>query len=190
MYSPRPDSTHKEYYPHWNPRRRLVFWRRMPSARDELKRHYPDLRVFAVFRNPIDRAWSHYWMWRNRKDRMGKNAVPFERMFTDDGRWIRLQGNYADLLEHWREAFPGIGAFLYDDIVQDPESLARAVYHFVGVDDSFKPELTKRVNAGSYHPMPPETRRMLVEAYRDQVLRFAGMIDRDLSHWLRLKDGE
>lgn len=187
MYTPRPDSTHKEFYPHWNPRRALQFWRRMPAARDELKAHYPDLKVFAIFRNPADRAWSHYWMWRNRKTKIGKRIESFEQMFRDDGRWIRLQGNYADLLATWREAFPGMQAFFYDDIVGDPRRLARAVFEFVGVDPHFEPVLTKRVNPGRYEPMPRETRAMLVDAYREQIQRLAALTGRDLSPWLRVE---
>ena len=182
--TPRPDSTHKEFYPKWNPRRGMLFWRKRPAARDELKENYPGLKVFAIFRNPVDRAWSHYWFWRNRKERLGKRIIPFERMFEDDGRWIRLQGCYADKLAYWREAFPDMAAFLFDDLRNRPGELAREVYRFIGIDDSFEPVLQKKVNKGKYDPMPPETREMLIEAYRDQIQRFAGMIGRDLSHWL------
>jgi hypothetical protein len=185
LYSPRPDMTHREFYPSWNPRRRLYFWRRYPSARDELAARYPDLRVFAVFRDPAQRAWSHYSMWRARRERNGKRVVPFERMFADDGRWIRSQGLYARWLEHWRERFPGFGVFLYDDIVNDPKTLARELYRFVGVDPSFEPVLTRRVNEGrAKHPMPEPVARLLRETYRDEVTRFARLIGRDLGGWL------
>lgn len=185
--SPRPNPTRKEYYPHWNPRRWLFFWRAYPSARDELKAHYPGIQIFAIFRNPADRAWSHYWFWRNRKERFGKRIVSFETMFRDDGRWIHTQGNYADTFAHWREAFPDMGIFFYDDLKTDPAQLARQVYQFVGVDDTFEPVLTERVNPGKYEPMPGETREFLIEAYRDQIQRFSVLTGRDLSHWLSLK---
>lgn len=182
--TPRPDSTHLEFYPKWNPRRALLFWRKQPSARDELKADYPGLRVFAMFRNPVDRAWSHYWFWRNRKERLGKSVVPFERMFADDGRWLRLQGCYADFLAHWREAFPKMGVFFFDDLKRRPAELASDIYRFIGLDDSFHPTLDRVVNPGKYNPMPPETRAMLIEAYREQIVRFGEMTGRDLSHWL------
>ena len=94
IISPRPDPEHREFYPNWNPRRRIFFWREQPSARDELKAHYPDVRVFAMFRNPVDRAWSAYWFWRRRKERIGKRFVEFEKMWADDGRWIKT-GDYT-----------------------------------------------------------------------------------------------
>lgn len=186
LYSPRPDPSRREFYPSWNPRRQLYFWRRYPSARDELAERYPGLRVFALFRNPVDRAWSHYSMWRERRERNDKRVVPFERMFADDGRWIRTQGLYAHWLDHWRERFPGFGVFLYDDIVNDPKTLARELYRFVGVDPSFEPVLDRRVNEGrAKATMPDAVRALLRDAYRDEVLRFEQRIGRDLGAWLR-----
>src|SRR3990172_3765829 len=125
LYSPRPDMTHREFYPAWNPRRRLYFWRRYPSARDELAARYPGLRVFAVFRDPAERAWSHYSMWRLRRERNKKRVVPFERMFADDGRWIRTQGLYAHWLPHRGGRVSRFGGVLYPDNLKDPETLAR-----------------------------------------------------------------
>jgi len=183
--SPRADMARREFYPGWNPRRRLYFWRRYPSARDELAARYPGLRVFAVFRNPVDRAWSHYSMWRQRRERTGKRVVPFERMFADDGRWIRTQGLYAHWLAHWRERFSDFGVFLYDDIVDDPKTLARDLYRFVGVDAGFEPVLTRRVNEGrGKERMPDPVAALLRETYRGEVLRFQDLIGRDLSRWL------
>lgn len=184
MYSPRPDPSHLEFYPKWNPMRTLQFWRPLPPARDELKVHYPDLKVFALFRNPVERAWSHYWYWRNRKERLGKRTVPFEEIFLADGRWMQLQGNYADHFAYWREAYPDMAAFFYDDINDNPKELIRQVYGFIGVDESFEPEIDMRVNEGSYKPIPAETRTLLIEVYRDQICRFSDMTGRDLSSWL------
>jgi hypothetical protein len=185
IISPRPDPTHREFYPNWNPRRALYFWRRQPAARDELKRRYPEVRVLAIFRNPIDRAWSEYWFWRKRRERNRKRYVSFEKMWADDGRWIRTRGLYADQLAFWRGAFPEFGVFFYDDIKDDPVGLTQAVFRFIGVDDSFVPkDYTRKVNKTSYDPMSPELRKMLVDFHRDQILRVSEMTGKDLSHWL------
>ena len=185
IISPRPDPTHREFYPNWNPRRTLLFWRKQPSARDELKKRYPEVRVLAIFRNPVDRAWSEYWFWRRRKERNKKRYVSFEKMWADDGRWIQTRGFYADQLASWREAFPDFGVFFYDDIKRDPVGLAQEVYRFIGLDDFFIPKDYERtVNKTDYTPMPPATRSMLVEFYRDQIIRFSNMTGRDLAHWL------
>jgi len=190
IYSPRPSPARCEFYPKFNPRRSILFWREQPSARDELRARYPGLRVFAVFRNPVDRAWSHYWWWRGRRERNRKRVVPFERMFADDGRWIRTQGNYADRLAYWREAFPDMAVLFYDDIKSDPQGVASRVYRYVGIDDSFRPELGRKPHQQRYEPMPDETRRALIDAYREQVERFQEMTGRDLGAWLEPRRAE
>ena len=134
--APRPNPSRKEFYPRWNPRRRLLFWRRQPSARDELHRRYPGIRIFAIFRNPVERAWSHYWFWRKRKERIGKahRVVQFENMFANDGRWIYSYGCYARTLRYWREVFPDMGVFFFDDLKADAISLRGRVLTFLGAD--------------------------------------------------------
>jgi hypothetical protein len=187
LYSPRPDAAHKQFYPRWIPRERLFFWRRRPSARDEIHARYPDVKVFAIFRNPIERAWSHYWMWRNRKERIGKakRVVPFHQMFRDDGRWIRTQGYYGHYLAHWREHFPDMGVFFYDDLQRDPLGLARQLFGFLEVDPDFVPETDEPIFKGSYEPMADADRALVVEAYREDNRRFSELVGRDFSHWLK-----
>jgi len=185
LFLPRPDSFHKEFYPKRNPKRTLLFWRKQPSARDQLLEHYPGLRVFAIFRNPADRAWSHYWFWRNRRERMGKRIVPFEDFFAADARWVQTHGLYADHLAYWREAFPDMGVYLFDDLKNDPDTLIKDLYRFVGVRDDFTPVIGEKVNAGRYEKMPKEVRTQLIAHYRDQIERFSVMIGRDLTPWLQ-----
>ena len=58
---------------------------------------------------------------------------------------------------------------------------------YIGVDDTFVHDgFERKVNKTDYNPMPPETRQMLVDYYREQIERFAEKTGRDLSHWLRV----
>jgi len=185
-YTPRPDPGRKQFYPKRNYRHLVRFWKKYPAARDELRAHYPKLKVFMLLRNPVERAWSHYWYWRNRKERIGKHTsvVPFAQMFADDGRWMRLQGEYGSLVTYWREAFPEMGVFFYDDIIENPLGMVQQVYAFLGVDASFAPEVNTRVKAGLYREMPESDRRLALEHYRPQIERLAELTGRDLSAWL------
>jgi hypothetical protein len=213
--TPSPAPMSKEFYPHWNLKRIILyrnrkasqpdfvvqkerlfeklyrifqFWfQKQPSARDELKIRYPGIRVLAIFRNPVDRAWSAYWDWRGRKDRKGERFVSFDKLWSHDGRWIQTHGLYASHLSYWRGSFPDFGVFFYDDIKKDPLGLARSVYGFIGVDDTFVPEISRQPNKGEYNPMPVNTRKMLVNFYREQILEFSAMTGRDLNDWLKVR---
>lgn len=210
--SPSPQVMQKEFYPHWNFRRLLLypsrkahppgrkkisfsswgllriinFWFHPLSARDELKAHYPGIRVFAIFRNPVERAWSAYWDFRRRKDRHHRPFVSFEDLWANDGRWIRTHGLYAQYLTYWQQAFPDFGIFFYDDLKTNPRELAQKVYQFIGVDDTFAPQVDRWKNKGEYEPMTRLTRAKLVEFYHDEIEKFARLTGRDLSHWLKI----
>ena len=185
MITPRSSPVRKEFYPKWNPRRKIFFWRKQPPARDALKANYPGVKIFAVFRNPVDRTWSHYWYWRSRKEHLNKNVVQFEKMFADDGRWIHTYSRYADLLRYWRQAFPDMGVFFYDDLRQEPEAFLYELFRFLDIDPDFKPRLNQEVNKGDYEAMPEHIRKLLVRAYREQIEEFARQTGRDLSHWIQ-----
>jgi hypothetical protein len=183
--TPRDRSWKKEFYPRFNPRRLFAIWERLPSVRDELFVKYPGIKIFVIFRDPADRAWSYYWHWRKRKDKLGKHVVPFEKMFEDDGRWIRSTGYYDLYLENWLELFPDMGIFLFDDLKKDEPGFFKKLAAFLGVDESFTPSFEASINKGKYNPLPPELRRTMVDEYRPHVRRLASMIGRDLSSWLR-----
>jgi len=186
MFSPRPDCTRLQHYPRWSLQSFVKrFLRPEASARDEIKKMYPGIKVFAVFRNPADRAWSHYWMWVDRRKARGKERfiVPFEKTFRDNGHWIQLNGRYATGLKYWRESFPDMGVFLYDDLVADPTAFISSIYRFLGVDDTFEGNITNREHAREYEPMSEKTREMLLDFYQDEIEEFSELIGRELP-WL------
>ena len=184
--TPRPDSPRIEHYPRWSFQSwfKHLIWK-YPPARDEIKKQYPNIKVIAMFRNPAERAWSHYWMWHERRMKRNKARliVPFEQFFNDDGRWVKLTGNYGSLLKYWREAFPEMGVFLYDDLVADPDAFLASAYRFLGVDHSFKGKVGNRENERKYQSMPDDVRRMVLEFYRPEIEMFYKLIGRELN-WL------
>lgn len=186
--SPRVDSPNLEHYPRWSLQSFYKhLFRPYPAARDEIKKAYPDIKVFALFRSPVDRAWSHYWMWVERRKGRNKDhlVVPFEKMFKDDGRWIRQTGHYATFLKYWREKFPGLGIYIYDDLKKDPAAFVASVYRFIGVDDSYKGgKLQNRENSRAYEKMDDKTRDMLKEYYRDEMKEFYNLIGREMD-WVK-----
>ncbi len=178
-------SWRKEFYPRINFRHETYIWRRTcPSVCEEVARRYPHIRIFCIFRNPIDRAWSAYWHWHHRKCARNKPIPSFKKMWAADGRWIHTMGNYADWLALWQARFPDMAVLLYDDALQAPEAFAQNLYAWIGVDPAFQPDVHRHVNKGSYPPMPADIRAMLQQAYRPQILAFSHRINRDLSHWL------
>ena len=97
---------------------------------------------------------------------------------------MRHTSRYATLLKYWREAFPDMGVFLYDDMAADPGAFIASVYRFLGVDDTFVPRIEKRENPGKYEPIDPANRRLALEFFEPEIREFSKLIGRDLDHWL------
>lgn len=103
----------------------------------------PDARLVAILRNPVDRAYSHYWHTRSRGDeplelREAIAAEP-ERLRSDDvgvrGRYSYVgKGRYAAQLQRFVDHFPReqLLVLLFDDLVREPETLLAQVCAHIG----------------------------------------------------------
>jgi hypothetical protein len=128
---------------------------------------YPDLipliqahtsapKFIFVLRNPVDRAWSHYWWARGRT---GRESLDFRSAFSRDiGSEPRLPcafnnhyyqcGRYAHWLSHYEAAFSpdAILTLSFDELVSDPRATLATVWRFLGVSD-VSIQLAKRSNS-------------------------------------------
>lgn len=100
---------------------------------------------------------------------------------------------YGEQLERYYATFnpDQIKVFLYEDLVQQPVHVLQECYRFLGVDDSFVPDMTIRPNVTTHvpahkrPPLLPGIRAELTESLRGDILRLESLIGRDLSHWLQ-----
>lgn len=198
-----------------------------------IRRRLPGVRIVAVLRNPADRAFSSFSMYR--RDGFEPAATLAEAM-ADEPRRLRQNwayaihvdyGFYGAQLQEYFEAFPSgqIRCFLYEDLIENPAAFMADLYDFIGVDPTFETDMTRRYNRSGMirnpvlrflwtrtHgirsalpllpknvrrrvanfvvdraidpiPFPPETRRQLVEIYREDVRSLERLLGRDLARW-------
>jgi hypothetical protein len=116
----------------------------------------PDARLVVILRNPVDRAYSHYW--HNRS--VGREQLSFEealeaeatRIDADDPHarayWSYVdRGRYVHQLRRVRERYPddAVQVMLFDDLA---ETSYRSLCRFIGVSDEHRPpELGEAVNS-------------------------------------------
>ncbi len=120
--------------------------------------HYaPEARLIAILREPVDRAWSHF----HHSVRSGREPVGgFARAIHEEERRLaegwgdpyayKKKGFYAQQLRRYLEVFPReqLHVCLFDDLLNDPKSLLRKVFEFLGVDPDFEPDLSRKYNVG------------------------------------------
>ena len=114
--------------------------------------HMPEIKLIAILRNPMERAYSHYLY-------LAAQAVPGQLNYTISfEEKLRLTprlidtGMYMKKLKGYLELFPreNISILLYDDLEDDPVSFLKNVYTFLNVERTFVSQLVKqRVNAAS-----------------------------------------
>lgn len=129
------------------------------DAMERMAAACPDLRLVAVLRDPVDRAFSHY----NYNRMLGFEPLSFEGALaaeidrppaTTDRRTYDYveRGRYLPQLERAATLYPceRLHVVLFEELVSRPRETYAAVCRFLGVDDAFVPSnLGETMNAHS-----------------------------------------
>ncbi|MCP2728068.1 sulfotransferase family protein [Limnofasciculus baicalensis] len=121
------------------------------SSAEMIERYVPHAKLIAVLRHPVERAYSDYLM--NIRDgvHQGKHTKFSDQIkFRADKSFVIRKGFYYEPLKHYFDKFPRdqIKICLYDDLCKDPVKFMQDIYRFIGVDDSFIPDTSKKAQVG------------------------------------------
>jgi hypothetical protein len=150
-----------------------------PVALRNIARDVPDVRVFAILRNPIDRAVSAFAL---HADRYAGQS--FAEALARDPELID-RGLYARHLRHVLELYPRqrVAILFYDDLVDRPLAFVRDLYGFVGVDPAFTPaSLGTRYNRVIY----PRLQHVLLRAGAGWIID--GVKKTAIGDWVRARN--
>lgn len=114
------------------------------TALDRLQETLPDVKLVLILRNPIDRAYSHYWHDRVRN----KVSMDFDEIvqveIADQGSDFDYlaRGMYGKQVDEILKRFPRDSVLIqiFEDMAANPRDVYSTVCRFIGVDDSFDPE--------------------------------------------------
>ncbi|MBS3820916.1 MAG: sulfotransferase domain-containing protein [Phycisphaerae bacterium] len=142
-----------------------------PLAPQRIADLFPDARLLAVLRNPVDMVYSLHWFCRaaitcDTPDNF--NQAIRQGLYLDAGRYHKHLSRFA---AYFRPEQMRI--MLFDDIRERPDWLLGQLWRFLGVDDQFRPSvLDKQVNP-SVAPRSPTVNRVLHGTLRS--LRAVGL---------------
>ena len=158
---------------------------RKPCVARHVKELFPEMKLIAVLRNPVDRAYSHYIQSiRNKKitssfeeiiERDMKAVKKFEdsNSVIDDEYFMDLiekshlaRGFYAQQLKIWFELFDRKQILILssEELAADTIKTMNKIFQFLGLPDYKIPDTRKR-NTDSYPNMNMDTRRKLITFY-------------------------
>jgi hypothetical protein len=158
----------------------------------------PDVRLIVLLRNPVDRAYSHYY----HEVRAGLESLSFEdaiereleelpretekmlkdehyHSFAHQNYSYLARGIYVEQLESWGRFFDTREMLIIqsEGFDQDPPAALKRVTEFLNLP-AWEPKEYTKYHQASYTPMDPATRRRLVDLYQDhnhRLYEFLGM---------------
>jgi hypothetical protein len=171
-----------------------------PLAPQRVKALLPDVRLVALVRNPVDRAFSHY----QHEVALGREPLSFEdalgakeeRLRGEEERLLadptyfshawwnytyRARGLYAEQLERWLAVFPREQLLVLpsEDLSDDPDAAYARVLEFLDAPPH-RLGSYPRVFERQYEPMRAETRAWLAEEFAESNRRLYALLGRSL----------
>lgn len=147
----------------------LYLWSEIaPGA---IYRTVPDIRLIAILRNPVDRAYSH---WGHNRRALREPLADFRAALAAEparraARWspnfyYRDRGRYGQQLERYLSFFRRDQLLLlfYDDLAAQPAEVLRSICQFLGIDDQFVFDTTTRHNVTQGLPKNKWLHRLLL----------------------------
>lgn len=149
----------------------------------------PNVKIIALLRNPIDRAYSQYQMAiRNRINMQFKDLPSFDDMVEREihgksGFQFLRRGVYVDKLKPWFHIFPGNQILIIksEDFFDNPSNITNRVLDFLNLEAltssiDYTPANEHKVN---YPKMDPNTRKKLINFFLEHNKRLYQFLDRD-----------
>lgn len=171
-----------------------------PNVAARVAELIPDVKLVVMLRNPVDRAYSHYYhIYRPHKeilsfpealdaeeDRIGD---ALEKMEEDPDFWspplaryaYKAGGRYAEQLARWFRFFPRDRFFIVrsEDYYQAPQAVYDEVLEFLGLSRFEPGRFRKRIYPG-YPKIDSCTHTRLERYFRPHNRRLYEMLDRDM----------
>jgi hypothetical protein len=162
-----------------------------PHAARRAAATQPKLRLIALLRNPVDRAYSHYQHSRRRGAeqlafddalaREGERLAGEQEKLEQDERYIsynhqnysyQARGIYVDQLARWRSAFPREQLLVVqsEQLYAEPQAEMTRVLAFLGLPPHPSGS-DRRPRSPGYPPMAAATRRMLLDYFVPHNMR-------------------
>lgn len=122
-------------------------------SRNRIMQTLPDVRIVAILRDPVSRAYSHYWHYR---ERGLESASTFEEGLRREPKRLKKnlqhqtrgsytsRGHYIDQLEALEASYgrERMHVLLLEDLIKDTAGSLEPLLGFLGVDQSLASELS------------------------------------------------
>ena len=170
-----------------------------PQAPQRIAATLPEVKLIALLRNPVDRAYSHY----HHTKRIGRENLSFEEAIAQENLRVEQlknesresglksslaynytylsSGMYAEQLKNWLKYFDRQQLLILksEDFFNRPEAKFNQVLNYLKLPD-WSPQKYRQHNHNSYpQEMRPTTRRYLTEYFQPHNQKLCELLGRD-----------
>lgn len=117
------------------------------QAPARIKHYLPQVKLIAILRHPVDRAYSQWQMeFRQGAEKIGDFAKAVQIKQTGSDGIVRQKyvygSKYYSLLKRYYDLFDRsqICVLLFDQLLDDRSGLIKSIYNFLEVDSEYVPE--------------------------------------------------
>ena len=167
-----------------------------PAVPQRLHALLPEAKLIVLLRDPVRRAYSHYWHERDK----GRETLSFEDAIAAEAERLgnseqRLadgtlersrehqhfsylaRGRYAEQLDRWFAVFPREQFLIlrFEDLARDPLGVLNVTLDFLGLPRADDVSLEAR-NTRRYEPMTETTAARLTEYYEPHNARLEALL--------------
>lgn len=170
-----------------------LYWK---PACERIHRYNPAMKLIAVLRDPVERAFSQWNMEFNRgdehRDFPAAVRAEQEQRERDPSAQHRVlsylgRGFYAEQIERFLRTFAQHQLLFlkYDDLKADPEPQLARIFDHIGASPNRIPSVPVELNQGAYSAsLDMETRSELQEFFAEDIRKVERLLNWDLSSWM------
>ncbi|MFZ1041277.1 MAG: sulfotransferase domain-containing protein [Anaerolineales bacterium] len=170
-----------------------------PTAPNRIGKVLPNVKLIALLRNPVDRAYSHY----NHMVRVGRELLSFEeaigheaeRLAGEEDKIIAdprystfnhlhysylARGRYIEQLQKWLAIFPRQQMLILasEELYTSPATAYRKAIEFLELS-AWEPNDFKVYKQGVYEEMPAPIRKHLIDYYHSYNQKLYDYLNRN-----------
>ncbi len=168
-----------------------LYWE---PALPRIKAHNPAIKIILTLRNPVERAFSHWNMQRQRDledlDFLDAIAAEPTRAAEEAPRQSRRysyldRGFYGRQVERLLTFFPReqLHAIRFDDLRADAPGTVAGVCHFLGVEPPARLKVREKNTIAYDRRMTARERSTLLALYADDLQKLEQLLGWDCSDW-------
>ena len=133
------------------------------EARERIRMHMPHCKIIITLREPVERLYSHYQMWR----KIGVVKAPFDEV-VDHHQELIAHTAYGVNVKAWREQFghENTLVLIYEDTRQDRQGYVDRLCDFIGAPRLDLKTISQDRSIAAHVERAPKNRRLARRALR------------------------